>query len=245
MRSRTLCRYRISHRDAAPATGTAFDRSDAGNGGRRGLAGDGRYRLDFLHDRRAYGPRAVACDGARRWQEYDDRVIVGPVLPLEQGGTHGQGIVEMIDTAVLLACHLSNVAETEVAGRRGFAVRAAALEPPFEEAPWPPGSDVVVDAELGIALRWIVYAGDRQLMRYELRDVAPLSADGGEFTMDVPAGHSRRAQRRRPARRAGPAARDAVRDTVSRVRGQGRRIGRTSGARLHRLAARPLTTRGP
>jgi hypothetical protein len=152
------------------------------------LAGDGRYRLDFLRDGREYSPKVVACDGTRRWQEYDDRVIVGPVVPLAQAATHGQGIVELIDTAVLLARHLSNIAETEVAGRRGFAVRAAAVELPFEDAPWPPDSDVVVDAELGIALRWIVYAGDRQLMRYELRDVAPLSADGSEFTMDVPPG---------------------------------------------------------
>ena len=152
------------------------------------LAGDGRYRLDFLRDRREYGPKAVACDGTRRWQEYDDRVIVGPVVPLTQAGTHGQGIVELIDTSVLLARHFSNVAETEVAGRRGFAVRAAAVGLPHEVEPWPRDSDVVVDAELGIALRWIRYAGDRQVMRYEFRDVAPLSADGSEFTLDIPPG---------------------------------------------------------
>lgn len=153
------------------------------------LAGDGRYRLGFLRDRRKYAPNAVACDGTRRWQEYDDRVIIGPALPLEQARTRGQGIVEMVDTAVLLACHLSDVAETEVAGRRGFAVRAAAGERPPKVAAWPAeDADIVVDAELGIALRITRYHGDTQVTRSEFRDVAPLAGDGSEFTLDIPPG---------------------------------------------------------
>jgi hypothetical protein len=162
------------------------------------FAGDGRYRLDFLRDHRKHGPKSVVCDGTRRWLEYDDRVIVGPVLALVQEFTRGKGITAMVDTAVLLACHVSNVAETEVAGRRGFALRAAAgeLPPgvaagelPPEVAAWRLQDwDVVVDAELGIVLRRSWYMGDRKVMYSEFRDVAPLSADGGEFTLDVPPG---------------------------------------------------------
>jgi hypothetical protein len=153
------------------------------------LAGDGRYRLDFLRGRRAHGPKAVGCDGTRRWQEYDDRVIVGPMLPLEQGTNRGREIAAMVDTAVLLPWHLSSVAETEVAGRLGLAVRSAVDEVPPGLPAWPPPDcDVVVDAELGIVLRMTWHRGDEQVMRYEFRDVAPLPADGTEFTLDVPPG---------------------------------------------------------
>jgi outer membrane lipoprotein-sorting protein len=165
------------------------------------LAGDGRYRLEFLRDRRKYRPRVIVCDGTRRWREYDDRVIIGPALPLEQYSTNGREIARMVDTAVLLASHVTNVAETEVGGRRGFALRVA--EGPYHDTTqqWlalPLGgrqrdhslqdSDLVVDAELGIMLRMICYAGDKQASLLEFRDVALLPADGGEFAMDVPPG---------------------------------------------------------
>jgi hypothetical protein len=153
------------------------------------VAGDGRYRLDFVRDQRRHGPKAVACDGTRRWAQYDDRVIVGPVLALVHELTRGQGITTMIDTALLLASHVCDVAETEVAGRRGFALRAAADGLPREVAVWPsPDSDIVVDAELGIVLRRTWYDGDTPVMLHEFRDVRALSADGSEFTLDLPRG---------------------------------------------------------
>jgi outer membrane lipoprotein-sorting protein len=143
----------------------------------------GQYRLDYLRGRQKYKPRAVACDGSRRWLEYDDRVIVGPVLPLPQE------ITKMVDTAPLLESHVSGVAETQVSGRRGFALRAATDGPDPRGLPWPlKESDLIVDAELGIVLRQICYVGDAQGLRYEFRDVAPPSADGGEFIFDVPQG---------------------------------------------------------
>lgn len=147
------------------------------------IGGDGRYRLEYLRDRRRHRPRAVACDGSRRWLEYDDRVVVGPVLPLPQE------ITEMIDTAALLDPRVSNVAETRVGGRRGFALRAAADAPDARDVPMlVRNSDLFVDAELGILLRLVWYAGDGQALRYEFRDLAPLSADGGEFAFRVPPG---------------------------------------------------------
>jgi hypothetical protein len=146
------------------------------------IGADGRYRLDYLRGRRKHRPRTVACDGSRCWREYDDRVVVGPVLPLPE-------VTEMVDTAVLLAGHVSAVAETRVDGRRGLALRAAADGPdPWAVPAELKESDLVVDAELGIILRLAQYAGDAQVMRREFRGVAPLPADGGESVFAVPAG---------------------------------------------------------
>jgi hypothetical protein len=150
------------------------------------FAGDGRYRLEFLGGHRKNRPKAIACDRMRRWREYDDRVIIGPALPLEQDSINGREITRMVDTAVLLASHVRNVAETEIGGRRGFALRVA--EGPYDDAPQQlQDSDLVVDAELGIMLRMICYAGDKQASLLEFRDVA-LPADGGGFAMDIPPG---------------------------------------------------------
>jgi hypothetical protein len=111
-------------------------------------------------------------------------VIVGPVLPLDEE------LIELIDTAVLLQAHVSDVAEAEVSGRRGFALRT--LRPTDRADRTMAGrlrdADLVVDAELGIVLRLSQYEGDALLQRYELREVAPLSADGGELAFDIPPG---------------------------------------------------------
>jgi len=111
-------------------------------------------------------------------------VIVGPVRPL------GEELTELIDTAVLLQAHVSDVLETEGGGRRGFALRAL---PPAGQADDVmlgrlEDADLVVDAELGIVTRLSSYQGDSLLQRYEFRDVAPLSADGRDFTVDIPPG---------------------------------------------------------
>ena len=95
----------------------------------------------------------------------------------------------MVDTAVLLESHVSDVLEMQVGGRRAFALQPAAnARVPMEVPMLLKDSDLVVDAELGIVLRMTWYAGDAQAMRYEFRDVAPLSADGSEFAFDVPQG---------------------------------------------------------
>ena len=146
------------------------------------IGGGGRYRLDFLRPHRQHSPKAVAYDGSRSWREYDDRVVVGPVLPLPKD------ITAMIDTAVLLDSHVSDVAQAQVSGRRGFALRAVA-DPDRHALPGSlQDSDLVVDAELGIALRQTAYANEAQVMCYEFRELAPLSADGRELDLDVPPG---------------------------------------------------------
>jgi hypothetical protein len=149
----------------------------------RVAVGGGRYRLDYLAGRRKHKPRAVACDGSRRWLEYDDRIVVGPVLPLPKK------ITGMVDTAALLDSHVSSAAETQVNGRRGFALRAAADGPGSRKLPWQlKDADLVVDAELGIVLHLATYADDTQQIREEFRDVGPLSAGGSEFAFNVPPG---------------------------------------------------------
>lgn len=61
--------------------------------------------------------------------------------------------------------------------------------PPPVTLPWQRcDADLVVDAELGIVLHLTAYAGDKQYMREEFRDVGPLSADGSEFAFNVPPG---------------------------------------------------------
>lgn len=148
------------------------------------VGGGGRYRIEHLGPRNQNHPRAIVCDGSRRWRVFDDQVIVGPARPLDKE------FAELIDTAVLLPAHVSDVLETEVSGRRGFALRAAR---PAERADHTSigrlqEADLVIDAELGIVLRLSQYQGDSLLQRYELRDVAPLAADGGEFSYDIPPG---------------------------------------------------------
>jgi outer membrane lipoprotein-sorting protein len=170
--------------------GALTDRFDSSHQVTRvALGGDGRYRLDFMGNQRSHRAKSVACDGTQRWAEYDDRVIVGPMLALVHEFTRGKNITELIDTASLLASRVSSVAETQVAGRRGFAVRAAADGLPSGVELWRPrDSDVVVDAELGIVLRRTWYDGDTPVMRSEFRDVEPLAGDGSEFTPNIPPG---------------------------------------------------------
>jgi outer membrane lipoprotein-sorting protein len=148
------------------------------------VGGGGRYRIEHLSGNRKDHPRVIACDGSRRWRVFDDRVIVGPARPLDEP------LTELVDTAVLLQTHVSDVAETEVSGRRGFALRALRSTGTADHtmAGRLRDADLVVDAELGIVLRLSEYEGDALLQRYEFRDVAPLSDDGSEFAFDIPPG---------------------------------------------------------
>jgi hypothetical protein len=167
------------------AIGSAADLVGTTHQVTRVAVGDGgRYRIEYLSDRNQNHPRVIACDGTRRWRVFDDRVIVGPARPLDEE------LTELIDTAVLLPAHVSDVLETEVSGRRGFALRA--LPPTARAGHVMAGrledADLVIDAELGIVTRLSSYQGDSLLQRYEFRDVAPLSAQGHELAVDIPPG---------------------------------------------------------
>ena len=129
------------------------------------LGGSGQYRIEpVLYPGRpgGYRPETVICDGERRWRIGEDEVTTGPAAALPRE------IANLFDTSWLLEHQLTGGGEIVTGGRRGYRLRVA-----FD---WPRGGlffpgDVVVDAELGILLRCISFAGSQPLMRYELRDV--------------------------------------------------------------------------
>jgi hypothetical protein len=46
------------------------------------VSGPDRYRLDFSRRPRRIDSTTIACDGERRWQVFQDRILVGPAGPL-------------------------------------------------------------------------------------------------------------------------------------------------------------------
>lgn len=146
------------------------------------LGGGGRYRVDYLRRPRQDASLGVGCDGSRSWREYHDRIVVGPRLPLPGS------ITAVVDTAMLLVTHVSAVTPAQVGEREGSALRAA-TEPDLLTMPGSlTGSDLVVDAELGVVLRQASYAGDVLVGYCEFRDLTPLSAGEGNFELDIPPG---------------------------------------------------------
>ncbi len=71
-------------------------------------------------------------------------------------------------------------------GRRGYRLSVASGDQPWIGL-FVPG-EVIVDAELGILLRWTSCSGARPVTRYELRDVATGPGEPGDFRADIPAG---------------------------------------------------------
>lgn len=71
----------------------------------------------------------------------------------------------------------------EVHGLSDWALRSKMLQPAQPGLSW-----VRADVPPGGAGSPCWYAGDGQALRYEFRDLAPLSADGGEFAFRVPPG---------------------------------------------------------
>ena len=95
-------------------------------------------------------------------------------------------------------------------------------------------SDVVVDAEFGIALRCISFSSSQPMLRYELRDVATGPVEPGDFRPDIPEGmHVVEEPDDDPAgpvnpasvvaRQAAKEARTAVRNLLGVIRGENAR----------------------
>src|SRR5262249_11882460 len=76
--------------------------------------------------------------------------------------------------------------EIMASGRPGYRVRVAPGDQPWSWFMLP--EEVVVDAELGILLRWISRSGSQPMMRYELRDVTTGPLDPDAFRPDIPPG---------------------------------------------------------
>jgi len=159
-----------------------------------------RYRITYQIDDRPTQPLTVACDGELLRKVFHNRVVTSPAQPLPPD------FVGLLDPAwLLVGWRLTAADEQAVGGRPAFRVTA---EPPPPRASGPAGRPAdpslriaaVVDAELGILLRLVLYVGEQPAARFELRDVIIHDArqrspgqppDAGElaaFTVDIPPG---------------------------------------------------------
>jgi hypothetical protein len=151
------------------------------------VAMPGRHRIDRLAGAQPHEPVTIACDGERLWKVYPNRVATGLAQPLYLD------FARLANQSCLLSgCELTAAGEVEVDGRRGFLVVADGVD--GVDGPWPadlfPMTDhieVVMDAQLGIALRETCYFQGEPFHCIELRDVSG-QVDHGAFRIDIPAG---------------------------------------------------------
>jgi len=165
------------------------------------LAMPGRYRIDYLSGN-WQSRLTIACDGSRLQTRYSNRMVTGPAEPLEDDWAR------LADPAWLLRSgwQLSPAGETTVGGRRGLLAWAhtrpgpdRSVLYPYSWYPplwYPHGTAapfgriaVIIDAELGILLRYVGYLKGRPAVCFELHDVQPCgAADAADFTVQVPPG---------------------------------------------------------
>jgi hypothetical protein len=141
--------------------------------------GSGEYRIEAVFNPVRYRFKEAICDGQRLWKVYDDKVTEGPAKPPPAE------IGALVDASWLLDHHLTGGTETMADGRRGYLLGVGRNNRPWGRIFQP--DLVVVDAELGIVLRWMSRRGSRTTVRYELRNVVAGAAEPGAFWRDVPA----------------------------------------------------------
>lgn len=143
-----------------------------------------RYRLDVLLAPVRRSPTALACDGIHGYRLYPDRLVrVAPTPP-----EFAQA--QLLDVAWLLGHDLTAEGWVEHGGRRALRITVSSrpraipsLELLF------PRLEVLVDAELGVALRSTAYQQDgAPVARHELRGLWPAEPDEGAFRPAPPAG---------------------------------------------------------
>jgi hypothetical protein len=166
--------------DVVPG-GKTVTRTDA----RLRVGGPDRYRVDYRRREGRSAPRAVACDGERRWQVFRDRTLTGPAAPLRGP------VASLIDTGWLLGCRLSGALDITYRGRRArqFRVTRARGTGCLPAGPlifFP--ADAIVDAETGCLLRLIGLIGDVPAAWWELDDISTEPGDPDGFRLRVPAG---------------------------------------------------------
>lgn len=147
------------------------------------VSGLDRYRVDYRSRRGRSNPETIACDGERRWRVYQAQTMVGPAAPPPHD------VANLVDPSWLLGCRLSGGAEVTYRGRRGYQLgvtRSRGGLPPGPLMFFP--ADVIVDAETGCLLRLISYAGDRPASWWELREIAAVPPEPGDFRVHVPPG---------------------------------------------------------
>ena len=149
-----------------------------------GYGGPLRYRIDYAEDTaHPRGPLTVAVDGEHRWRIYPDRATVGPAVPLPTD------IARLLDPAWLLGYRLTGGQEVRFDGRRAFAVRLHETgEPLDDEGSQPEVMDAIIDAELGILLRFCRVLEGKQVSIAELRETRTgAEYTAADFRIDIPA----------------------------------------------------------
>ena len=142
------------------------------------VGGPGQYQINHGHESR-HGPRAVACDGERRWQVYADKVTVGPARPLPVD------IADLADSSWLLECQLSGGAPVMVGDRPAYLINVARGDAPWSFALMFRAAVAIVDAELGIVVSLTSYAAGKPVQQRELREII---IQAGDFRVDIPPG---------------------------------------------------------
>jgi hypothetical protein len=196
------------------------------------LGSAGQYRIEPVlqtgpgrpGSKGGHPTETVICDGERRWRIGEDEVTVGPAAPPFE-------IPNMFDASWLLGRQLIGGQEVVTDGRRGYRLKGASdVKPPGGWLFFP--DEIVVDAELGVLLRWISLAGEQPVTRYELRDVVVGPPEPGAFRPDIPPGvrvveESRDQPPSEPvnlwgvaARQAAKEARSALRNVLGALRGE-------------------------
>jgi hypothetical protein len=147
----------------------------------------GKYRIDYLAG--DWKTSVSACDGARQWTVYPNRIVTQPAQPLSDDWA------DLTDPAWLLSSdwRLSAGGAEDIGGRRGLRIWAdAAAGNNLRDAGGATvfrRAVVVVDAELGIVLRLAFIVDGRPAVCFELHDVTvPAADDPGEFRIRIPPG---------------------------------------------------------
>jgi hypothetical protein len=148
------------------------------------VAPGGRYRIDYGSGWPRRTPRAIACDGQRRWRLYRDHLYAGAAAPMPQD------IADLLDPSWLLGWQLSGGTDAAAGGRRGFRVDVAGPAPVTGRPALilAPPAEAVADAELGILLRLTSYTGSGPAIVAELRGISVADPDQRAFRIDAPPG---------------------------------------------------------
>ena len=146
------------------------------------VAAPGRYRIDYRTGNWRTRCAAVACDGANTRRIFANRVAIGPARPLTDD------IARLVDPAWLLSTwRLSTAGTAMIAGRPGVRIVAEPARGLVAAGGFAV-VEVIVDAELGVLLQHTSFAGERPVVRTELRNLAPTGDQAAGFGADAAPG---------------------------------------------------------
>lgn len=141
------------------------------------------YRLDVLRGNKSRRPVTVSCDGATAYRLYSDRLVTARPQPPDFQ------LSKLLDLSWLLRLELTLQGWSEHGGRRALKI-AARRHPDAGRLPHLPYTqmEVLIDAELGIALQYTDFHKDRPIMRSEVRDLRFVDLDDGDLRPAPPHG---------------------------------------------------------